>query len=117
MYRIFVLAIICMACHSNGNRNQQPATDYYLSFLKDKVNPLLQNLETREAKRKLDSILPLIEQRDNYVEMCSWLRCMAVVYQLENKPERARQYANKALQLAIEKDTTERQILAGKIQK
>jgi tetratricopeptide (TPR) repeat protein len=117
MYRIILLAIFCMACNTNGKKRQQPAADYYLSFLKDTVNPLLQNLETREAKKKLDSILPLIKERDNYVEMCSWLRCMAVVYQLEKKPERARQYANKALQLAIEKDTTERQILAGKIQK
>jgi tetratricopeptide (TPR) repeat protein len=117
MYRIFVLAIICMACNPNGNRSKQPASDSLLPFLKDKVNPLLQNRDTKAAKISLDSILPLIEQRDNYVEMCSWFRCMAVVYQIENKPERARQYANKALQLALEKDTTERQVLAGKIQK
>jgi hypothetical protein len=117
MYRIVALAIICMACNPNGKKRQQPAPGHFMAFFKNNINPLLQNLETREAKRKLDSILPLIEQRDNYVEMCSWLRCMAVAYQLENKLDRARQYANKALQLAIKKDTTERQILAGKIQK
>jgi tetratricopeptide (TPR) repeat protein len=117
MYRIFVLAIICMACNTNAKKRPQPASGHFMAFFKNNVNPLLQNLETREAKRKLDSILPLIKERDNYVEMCSWLRCMAVVYQIENKPDRARQYADKALQLAIEKDTTGRQILAGKIQK
>jgi tetratricopeptide (TPR) repeat protein len=116
MYRIFVLAIICMACNPNGNRSQRPASNHLLSFLKDKVNPLLQNQETKAAKRKLDSILPFIKKEDNYVEMCSWLRCMAVVYQLENKPDSARLYVDQALQMAIEKDTTERQILAGKIQ-
>jgi tetratricopeptide (TPR) repeat protein len=117
MKQLFIMAVICVACNPIGNRNQQPASDQYLSFLKNEVNPLLQNLESAAAKRKLDSILPIIEKRDNYVEMCSWLRCMAVVYQIENKLDRARLYANKALQLAVEKDTTERQILAGKIQK
>ena len=117
MYRIFLLAIIYMACNTHGIKRPQPAPGHFIAFFKNTVNPLLQNLETREAKRKLDSILPLIEQKDNYVEMCSWLRCMTVVYQLEKKTELARQYANKALQLALEKDTTERQVLAGKIQK
>ena len=116
MYRIFVLTIICMACNRGGKRSQQPDADSLLFFLKQRVNPLLQNLETREAKRKLDSILPLIKEKDNYVDMCSWLRCMAVAYQLENKPDSARLYVDRALHLALEKDTTQRQILAGKIQ-
>ena len=116
MYRIFVLTIICMACNRSGKRSQQPEADSLLFFLKQRVNPLLQNLETREAKRKLDSILPLIKEKDNYVDMCSWLRCMAVAYQLENKPDSARLYVDRALHLALEKDTTQRQILAGKIQ-
>jgi tetratricopeptide (TPR) repeat protein len=105
-----------MACNSSGKREQQPASDNLLSFFKNEVNPLFQNMETTAAKRKLDSILPVIKKRDNYIEMCSWLRCMAVVYQLENKLDSARLYVDHALQLAIEKDTTERQILAGKIQ-
>jgi tetratricopeptide (TPR) repeat protein len=105
-----------MACNSSVKRAPQPASDTLLSFLKNEVNPLFQNLETTKAKRKLDSILPVIEKRDNYIEMCSWLRCMAVVYQLENKLDTARLYVDRSLQLAIEKDTTERQILAGKIQ-
>ena len=116
MYRIFVLTIICMACNRGGKRSQQPDADSLLFFLKQRVNPLLQNLETREAKRKLDSILPLVKEKDNYVDMCSWLRCMAVAYQLENKPDSARLYVDRALHLALEKDTTQRQILAGKIQ-
>ncbi|OQP67815.1 hypothetical protein [Niastella populi] len=41
---------------------------------------------------------------------------MAVAFQLENKLDSARLYVDRSLQLAIEKDTTERQILAGKIQ-
>jgi len=116
MYRIFVVAIICMACNSSDKRGLQPASMGLLPFFKNEVNPLLQNRETTAAKRKLDSILPVVKKRYNYVEMCSWLRCMAVVYQLENKPDSARQYVDQSLQLAIEKDTTERQILAGKIQ-
>jgi tetratricopeptide (TPR) repeat protein len=116
MYRIFFLALICMACNSGNKKGRQPASDNLLSFLKSEVNPLLQNLEAIPARRKLDSILPVIKNRDNYVEMCSWLRCMAVVLQLENKLDSARLYVDQALQLAIEKDTTERQILAGKIQ-
>jgi hypothetical protein len=116
MYRIFALAIIFMACNSSGKRGQQPGTDSLLLFLKQRVNPLLQNLENQEAKRILDSLLPVIEKKDNYVETCSWLRCMAVVYQIENKLDSARFYADQSLQLALEKDTTQRQVLAGKIQ-
>ena len=116
MYRLFILACICMACNSGNNKGRQPAADSILPFLISEVNPLLQNMEAAPAKRKLDSILPVIKNRDNYVETCSWLRCMAVVFQLENKLDSARLYIDRALQLAIEKDTTERQILAGKIQ-
>lgn len=116
MYRIFILVVICMACNLSGKRNQQPSSYYLMSFLKDKVNPLLQNLESKEAKRKLDSILPFIKNSGNYVEMCSWLRCMAVVNQIENKLDSARYYVDESLELAIEKDSTGKQILAGKIQ-
>lgn len=116
MYRIFVLTIICIACNSSGRREQQPASGSLMPFFKNEVNPLFQNLEAAAAKRKLDSILPDIKKRDNYIEMCSWLRCMAVAYQIENKLDSARQYVDRSLQLAIEKDTTERQILAGMIQ-
>jgi hypothetical protein len=116
MYRIFALTIICMACNSSGKQEQQPAAGSLLPFFKNTVNPLLQNLETTEARKKLDSILPIIKKRDNYVEMCSWLRCMAVACQLENKLDSARLYVDQSLQLAMEKDTTQRQVLAGKIQ-
>jgi hypothetical protein len=116
MYRFFFLIIICAACNSIGKRSQPPAADSLLPFLKQRVNPLLQNLETTKAKRALDSLLPHIKEKDNYVDLCSWLRCMAVVYQLENKLDSARFYVDQALQLALEKDTTQRQILAGKIQ-
>ncbi len=116
MYRIIVLAIICVACNTNGNHRQSPSADPLLPFFKQRVNPLLQNLETAAAKKILDSLLPYIKEKDNYIDMCSWLRCMAVVYQLENKLDSARWYVDRSLQLALEKDTTQRQILAGKIQ-
>lgn len=116
MYRLFLLTVICMACNSGDKRGRQPAAGNLLPFFKNEVNPLLQNLETAAAKRKLDSILPTVKERDNYIDMCSWLRCMAVAYQLEGKPDSARLYVDQSLQLAFEKDTTQRQILAGKIQ-
>lgn len=116
MNRIFLLAIICMACNTNGNHRQSPSAAPLLPFFKQRVNPLLQNLETAAAKKILDSLLPYVNEKDNYIDMCSWLRCMAVVYQLENKLDSARWYADRSLQLALERDTTQRQILAGKIQ-
>ncbi len=116
MYRTFVLAIICMACNSHGNRSQPNASGALVPFLKEKVNPLLHNQETKAAKKQLDSIWPFVKKRDNYEEVCGWLRCMAVVYELNNQLDSARYYVDQALQLAIVKDTTERQILAGKIQ-
>src|SRR5688500_685197 len=116
MYRIVFLVIICAACNLNDQMSQPPDADSLLSFLKKTINPLLQDRETREAKQKLDSILPLIQEKDNYVDMCSWLRCMAVAYQIEHKLDSARLFVDRSLQLALEKDTTQRQILAGKIQ-
>ncbi|OQP48915.1 sensor histidine kinase [Niastella populi] len=116
MYRIFVLTFICLACNMNNRKEPAPVSGSMVSFFKEQVNPLLNNLETTAAKKRLDSILPVIKERDHYVEICSWLRCMAVAYQLENKPDSARHYVDRALQLAMEKDTTGRQILAGKIQ-
>ena len=116
MYRIVVFAIFCMACNPHGHQRQQPASNHYLSFFKDSINPLLNNLEATAAKRKLDSILPFVKKEDNYVDRCSWLRCMTVVYQLEKKPDSARLFINQALQLALARDTTQRQVLAGKIQ-
>ena len=77
MYRLQILVIFCVACHSTGTDSKKPGPDS-LAFLKNSINPLLQDLETTAAKKKLDSLLPAIKKRDNYIEMCSWLRCMAV---------------------------------------
>ena len=94
MYRIIVVILLCAACHSTGKKNELPPSDSQLPFLKTSVNPLLQNLEAGAAKRKLDSIWPLIEKKGSYVDRCSWLRCMAVVFQIENKLDSARFYAD-----------------------
>jgi hypothetical protein len=71
MYRIVLLVIICTACNYNGKKSQPPDADSLLPFLKKTINPLLQNQETWAAKQKLDSILPLIKEKDNYIDMCS----------------------------------------------
>src|SRR5688572_19354072 len=116
MYRFLLPFLLCVACTPTPEKSTRPPSDSLLPFLKNTVNPLLQNLETTQARKKLDSIWPIIEKKGDYVDLCSWLRCAAVVYQLENKLDSARLYVDRALQLAIEKDTTQRQILAGKIQ-
>jgi tetratricopeptide (TPR) repeat protein len=116
MVRFFLPVLLCVACTPTPEKSTRLHSDSLLPFLKNSVNPLLQNREATEARKKLDSIRPIIEKKGNYVDQCSWLRCTAVVYQLENKLDSARLYADSALQLAMEKDTTQRQILAGKIQ-
>jgi tetratricopeptide (TPR) repeat protein len=116
MYRFFLPVLLCVGCTPSPENSIRPPSDSLLPFLKNTVNPLLQNREATEARKKLDSILPIIEKKGDYVELCSWLRCAAVAYQLENKLDSARLYVDRSLQLAMEKDTTQRQILAGKIQ-
>jgi tetratricopeptide (TPR) repeat protein len=116
MYRFFLPLLLCVACTPTPEKTTRAASDSILPFLINTVNPLLQNREATEARKKLDSIRPIIEKKGNYVDLCSWLRCTAVTYQIENKLDSARLYVDRSLQLAMEKDTTQRQILAGKIQ-
>jgi tetratricopeptide (TPR) repeat protein len=116
MYRFFLPLLLCVACTPTTEKSARPPSDSLLPFLIKTVNPLLQNREATQARKKLDSIWPIIEKKGNYVDLCSWLRCTAVTYQIENKMDSARLFADRALQLAMEKDTTQRQVLAGKIQ-
>jgi tetratricopeptide (TPR) repeat protein len=116
MVRFFILTLLCVACTPTPEKSRRHSSDSLLPFLKNTVNPLLQNRDATEARKKLDSIWPIIEKKGDYLDLCSWLRCTAVTYQIENRLDSARLYANRALQLAMEKDTTQRQILAGKIQ-
>jgi tetratricopeptide (TPR) repeat protein len=116
MYRFILPLLVCVACTPTSEKSTRTASDSLLPFLINTVNPLLQNREATLARKKLDSIWPIIEKKGNYMELCSWLRCTAVTYQIENKLDSARLFVDRSLQLAIEKDTTQRQILAGKIQ-
>jgi hypothetical protein len=116
MYRSILIIFFLIACDSAVQRNSRPVSDSMVTYLKDSINPLFHNLELTKAKKKLDSILPIVRESNNYIDMCSWLRCMTVAYTLENKYDSARIFADRALKLALEKDTTQRQILGGKIQ-
>ena len=116
MYRFILPLLLYVACTPTPENNTRLPSDSLLPFLIKTVNPLLQNREATEARKKLDSIWPIIEKKGDYVDLCSWLRCAAVTYQIENKLDSARLYVDRSLQLAMEKDTTQRQILAGKIQ-
>jgi tetratricopeptide (TPR) repeat protein len=116
MYRFILPLLLCVACTPTPEKSTRAASDSLLPFLIKTVNPLLQNREATQARKKLDSIWPIVEKKGDYVDLCSWLRCTAVTYQIENKLDSARLFVDRSLQLAMEKDTTQRQILAGKIQ-
>ncbi|WP_343302717.1 histidine kinase [Chitinophaga niabensis] len=111
---LFLCCIIACAPKKVAVTNGQ--ADTLMAFMKESVNPHFHNQRPREAGRLLDSIYPFVQQLNNYILTCSYLRFKGVQFGEEKKYDSARAVINESIALALKKDSTGKQVLAGKIQ-
>jgi len=111
---LFLLCVI--ACTSKKVAVTNGQADTLMAFMKESINPYFHNQQPKEAGRLLDSIYPYVQQLNNYVLTCSYLRFKGVQFGEEEKYDSARAVINESIALALQKDSTGKQVLAGKIQ-
>lgn len=117
IHRILILVLILASCKNHRQTTISPTSgDSILSFLKKVVNPLYQNNGTEKAGKILDSLQPIVSDLNNYKVTCAWLRFRSVQKEMENQTDSALLFAEQALQLANEKDTTQKDLLGAQIQ-
>ncbi|RPD38272.1 tetratricopeptide repeat-containing sensor histidine kinase [Chitinophaga barathri] len=105
----------------NGCTRQQAAripgnADSVLAFMKSDINPHFHDHHPEAAGRMLDSLHPIVLKLDDVGLTCSYLRFRGVQYIMEEKYDSARAFINESMQLAKEKDSTGKHIIAAKIQ-
>ncbi|WP_343702818.1 histidine kinase [Chitinophaga sp.] len=117
MQRIPVLLLLVLAaCRPQGASRQQDSADSLIAFMKDEVNPYFHDHRPREAGHLLDSLLPLVKQAADYRATCNWLRCKGVQYNMQKQYDSARYFIDQAMQLAVQQDSTGKQILGANVQ-
>jgi two-component sensor histidine kinase len=94
----------------------ESSVDSMVAQLKNTVNPLLNNNQTTEAQKKLDSLKPEVDQLNHYRLTGAWLRCASVRCQLDDQYDSAKIFAEQALALAEQNDTAHKEIIGAKIQ-
>lgn len=112
-----VLSLICFfSCTTRKVAVTNGQADTLLAFMKGTINPYFHDQRPQEAGRLLDSIYPSVLQTDAYVLTCSWLRFKGVQFGMEKKFDSARAMIDQSISLALKKDSTKKQVLAGRIQ-
>ncbi|WP_158085178.1 tetratricopeptide repeat-containing sensor histidine kinase [Niastella vici] len=118
MYRLLLLAFIFACCKQpkNDHNHSLENVDSLITVLKKRVNPYFHNREPEKAGVVLDSLRGTVEEIDDYRLTGAWLRCKTVEKTMSKSFDSATYYGKKALKLALEKDTSNREIIAAQIQ-
>lgn len=115
-YALAVMLLAMAACTQPRAVRDPGSADSILAFMKSDVNPYFHDRRPAEAGRVLDSLYPIVQKLNNVGLTCSYLRFRGVQYIMEEKYDSARAFLNESMQLAREKDSTGKHIIAAKIQ-
>src|SRR5689334_7831268 len=90
-----VLLLFCLiSCTPKKVTLTNGQADTLMAFMKESVNPHFHNQRPKEAGRLLDSIYPFVQQLNDYVLTCSYLRFKGVQFGEEKKYDSARAVIN-----------------------
>lgn len=113
---VILLLLLAAACTQQSAPLQKMQADSIMAYMKSDINPFFHDHRPREAGIKLDSLLPLVQQLDDYRLTCSWYRFKGVQLNMQEQPDSARYYIDLSMALALQKDTTQKQVLGAKVQ-
>jgi tetratricopeptide (TPR) repeat protein len=114
---IFCLIILTVSCENKKATPKEQDNNYVLvyDFMRDKIDPLLPNLQVEEARKLLDSIYPTVQRIDQYSLTVLWLFLKEGQHTAAANFDSSRYYASRALLLASQYDTTGKDVLLAKI--
>ncbi len=113
---ILLLLLLTAACTQQSTPVQKMQADSVIAYMKAGINPFFHDRRPREAGARLDSLWPLVQQLDDYRLTCSWYRFKGVQLGMQEQPDSARYYIDLSMALALQKDTTQKQVLGAKVQ-
>lgn len=118
MVRILLLVGLLISCAQPSRQITQndAEVDSLLNYLRENINPLYHTRNTMEVRRRLDSVQPSVERLQNFTITCTWLRMRAVLLDQLGQTDSALVLIQQAMELATQQDTTNREVLAAKIQ-
>ncbi len=110
---IFSLAISLFVLHACRQQNEVSSlsksnADSLIAYMKTNVNPYLQNHEPQQAKNILDSLTTFALQSHDYRLTCTWLNFKEAQTATQENYDSARSYAQRSLNLALDRDTTKK---------
>lgn len=111
-----ILLLLITACRQQSAPVQHLRADSLMAFMKSDINPFFHDHRPREAGRVLDSLWPIVQRMDDYRLTCSWLRFKGVQFNMQKQFDSARYYIDQSLALALQKDSSRKQILGSKVQ-
>lgn len=120
---IVVITLLCFwtSCKEKPDKKEQASTKERAAKVKKligelgkKANYYINMRQPEKAQKILDSLAPTIRNIRSYQVDCNVIRMQAIIFGMQNKPDSALYYFQKALKIALEKDTTGRQIATSK---
>ncbi|WP_346319625.1 histidine kinase [Chitinophaga sp. YIM B06452] len=115
-YFVLLLPLAIAACKQRQAARNPGSADSILAYMKSDINPFFHDRRPGEAGRLLDSLYPTVQKLNHVGLTCSYLRFKGVQFIMEEKYDSARTFLNESMQLAREKDSTGRHVIAAKIQ-
>lgn len=118
MYRLLLIAVIFAYCKSPNNKyfSTTQNVDSLITSFKKRVNPYLHNRQPEKACIVLDSLKATVDAIDDYRLTGAWLRLKTAEKTISESFDSASYFGNKALALALEKDTSFREVIAAQTQ-
>jgi len=118
MYRLLLLALLFASCKNLVKSPQSNTADLdsLIVTIRKQVNHHFHNQEPKAAGRILDSLKPIVDSIDYFKLTGAWLRFKTVEKTMEGNTDSGRYYGEKALSLAKEMDSTQKDVLAAKTQ-
>jgi tetratricopeptide (TPR) repeat protein len=118
MYRLLLIAFIFACCKSpnNDTYDSTQKVDSLILLFKKRVNPYLHNRQPEKAAILLDSLKGTVDEIGNYRLTGAWLRLKTAELTIRENFDSATYFATKAMELALQKDTSQRELVAAQIQ-
>jgi hypothetical protein len=118
MYRLLLIAFIFTCCKTPNNNTPGDSqnVDSLITLFKTQVNPYLHNRQPEKARLLLDSLKATVDAIDDYRLTGAWLRLKTAEKTISENLDSASYFGNKALKIALENDTSHREVVAAQTQ-
>lgn len=117
MIRFSILVLIFASCTTHKRQSHQSfiSADSLHSYMEKVVNPMLQNHNSADAKRILDSLKPLVSNINEFHLTCSWMLFKIPQFIYDKEFDSAKYFVHQGLNLAVSQDSNAKEIAEFKL--